>query len=556
MYILPMILGRTFDARFDRVGIDIFPQSELEKARTLLEPESVSRYETTDSAKDVRNLLEVPTDIALKVKGGKLDMKGTGSYLKDTSRMGRVIEILTRLKFKTVSVALPPEVQPFVGWSLKNRNDLGTHFVRSVTYGGELLASIRFKANKEEDFTSISSMISGNFSGGDATSLVAEGKLESLQSSLKDKASMEISYYATVPLKGVPNTIDGLRNLVKGFDQHVKEVNDGWGVPIRVELMELSSLGGVNSSQFQFLKNRALESELADVEHEFDDLKKAQTMITDWYRSLPTSITKEQEEKINKLYERIQKILRPYYDSIGKLNIEEGPEKQIQEAREAYREGKFSALPGKFTKEFNKLIKSVVVKEKKIYGTGSGMYVHWGSRKCPQSPMVHQLSTGYISATTNRGTGGSSDYICLPDENEKEDNQPKFGLDSSPIISGARYGMMDENPFSDSAVRYYFAKGMPCATCHLTNRTLIHVSPAEEQCPEGWIYEYSGFLMAGSNLPGRHMCIDENPEAFDELSDEQQSHSTSIVHISDNDGGLKKPPYEKKAAIQCIVCSK
>lgn len=86
--------------------------------------------------------------------------------------------------------------------------------------------------------------------------LLYSGKLEKLQSSLKDKASMEISYYATVPLKGVPNTIDGLRSLVKDFDQHVKEVNNGRGVPIRVELMELSSLGGVNSSQFQFLKNR------------------------------------------------------------------------------------------------------------------------------------------------------------------------------------------------------------------------------------------------------------------------------------------------------------
>lgn len=75
-----------------------------------------------------------------------------------------------------MTVALPPEVQPFDGWSLKNKNDLGTHFVRSITYGGELLASIRFKANREEEFKSISSMITGNFSGGDATSLVAEGK--------------------------------------------------------------------------------------------------------------------------------------------------------------------------------------------------------------------------------------------------------------------------------------------------------------------------------------------------------------------------------------------
>lgn len=68
----------------------------------MYEPESVSRYETTDSSEEIRNLLEVSADVALKVKSGKLDLKGTGTYLKDTSKMGRVVEILTRLKFKTV----------------------------------------------------------------------------------------------------------------------------------------------------------------------------------------------------------------------------------------------------------------------------------------------------------------------------------------------------------------------------------------------------------------------------------------------------------------------
>lgn len=87
-------------------------------------------------------------------------------------------------------------------------------------------------------------------------------------------------------------------------------------------------------------------------------------------------------------------------------------------------------------------------------------------------------------------------------------------------------------------------------------RTLIHTFLAEEQCPDDWIYEYSGYIMAGSNLPGKDMCVDENPEAFEEVSDEQNSHSTSIVYISDEDGGLRKPPYTKKSAIKCVVCSK
>ncbi|GIY82656.1 uncharacterized protein CEXT_508401, partial [Caerostris extrusa] len=89
IYILPMLLG-------------------------FEEPESISRYETTKSSEEVRDLLEVSADLSLKVKAGKVDFKGTGSYLKDTSKLGRMIEILTRLKFKTVTVALPPEVSLFL----------------------------------------------------------------------------------------------------------------------------------------------------------------------------------------------------------------------------------------------------------------------------------------------------------------------------------------------------------------------------------------------------------------------------------------------------------
>uniref|UniRef100_A0A2L2XXL2 Uncharacterized protein n=1 Tax=Parasteatoda tepidariorum TaxID=114398 RepID=A0A2L2XXL2_PARTP len=555
LYILPMLLGRTFDARYDRVGIDIFPQSEIDQARILPEQETSSRYQTTASEDDLRDLLDVSADLALKVKAGKVDFKGTGTYLRDTQKVGKTVEILTRMKFTTYTVALSANAKPFPTWIHRNKHDLGTHYVRSVSYGGELLASIRFKANKETDMNTIQAEIKNNFIGGNATGLVADGKLESVQSRLKDKASMEISYYATVPLKNVPNTIDGLRSLVKGFDQHVKEVNNGWGVPIRVELVELSRLHNANDS-FDFLKNTALEAKLRELEYEFDDLREAYSMMTDWYRSLPTSINPQQEGEINSLYNRVLKVLRLYYDSIGKLNIEEGPDSQIGPAQEAYKEGKFSVLPGKFSKEFRRLKKKIIVHEKKMYGTGTGTYIRWGTKSCPETPMIYQLSTGFMSATTNRGTGGGSDYLCLPDEPEFKDQDPSFGSDSSTHVAGTKYGLMDEHPFEEHDVRSYFGRGVPCSTCHLTNRTLIHVFPAADECPEDWITEYSGYLMSGSNLPGTHICMDEKPESYEQNTEEQQSHTLSIVHVSEIEGGLPKPPYRGKAAVQCIVCSK
>ncbi|GFR01687.1 uncharacterized protein TNCT_248011 [Trichonephila clavata] len=290
----------------------------------------------------------------------------------------------------------------------------------------------------------------------------------------------------------------------------------------------MRALDSGNSNIGMEKRTVALESELADVEHEFDDLRKASTMLTEWYRTLPTSITPEQEAEINKLYSRIQKVLRPYYDSIGKLNIEEGPEQQ----------------------------KKIVVAEKKMYGTGTGTYVRWGSKECPNSPMIFKLDTGHMAATSNRGTGGASDYLCLPQNPVYPEEKPAFGNDASTFVTGVKYGLLDDHPFTDHNARYFYGKGVPCATCHLTNRTLVHVFPAEDVCPEDWIYEYSGYLMAGSNLPGAHICVNDAPEAYEENIEEQQAHSLTLVHISEMNEGLPKPPYEKKAAVKCIVCSK
>lgn len=109
---------------------------------------------------------------------------------------------------------------------------------------------------------------------------------------------------------------------------------------------------------------------------------------------------------------------------------------------------------------------------RKMYGTGTGTYTRWGTAECPKSPMGSKLHTGHMSSTTNRGTGGSSDYICLPEDPDKlvgKDENLK-GSDTSSYIAGVKYGLMDDHPFEDNNARYYFGRGVPCAMCHLTNR--------------------------------------------------------------------------------------
>ena len=39
---------------------------------------------------------------------------------------------------------------------------------------------------------------------------------------------------------------------------------------------------------------------------------------------------------------------------------------------------------------------------------------------------------------------------------------------------------------------------VPCAVCHVSKRTAVHMVPAKYTCPTGWTREYYGYLMGQS----------------------------------------------------------
>lgn len=68
------------------------------------------------------------------------------------------------------------------------------------------------------------------------------GNFSRLQEDLKDSSTLEINYYATVPIKSVPNTMESLMELVEDFPSQTQLVNNGIGVPLNMELFPLSAL--------------------------------------------------------------------------------------------------------------------------------------------------------------------------------------------------------------------------------------------------------------------------------------------------------------------------
>lgn len=58
---------------------------------------------------------------------------------------------------------LKSESKPNPDWFLQSPQLLGTHYVRSITYGGELIASIRYKVKNSEDKERIAATIDASF---------------------------------------------------------------------------------------------------------------------------------------------------------------------------------------------------------------------------------------------------------------------------------------------------------------------------------------------------------------------------------------------------------
>ncbi|GFX68829.1 stonustoxin subunit alpha [Trichonephila clavipes] len=147
---------------------------------------------------------------------------------------------------------LSPDAEPESFWKLLDPKSVGTHVVTSLTYGGEIYAAINFVALKSEYLEDIKAEVTASMSKSGAFDLDAQGKLEKLAQNISSKAKMEIDYYGTVPLDGVPTTIKGLIELVGKFKEQVQKVNDGIGVPICAKFRALQEF----SDKYTFLKNQ------------------------------------------------------------------------------------------------------------------------------------------------------------------------------------------------------------------------------------------------------------------------------------------------------------
>ncbi|KFM78321.1 hypothetical protein X975_22811, partial [Stegodyphus mimosarum] len=349
-YVLPMLLGRTYDMKTDSPGVDIFPQAEIDNATIIRRQFTDSQYRMVSDNQEARDFLGVSGELSLKIKTGKIQIEGLGNYMRETYSRSQSVEILVKVHYETETLTLPSTAQPRVGWRTLDQRDVGTHYVRSITYGGDLVASLRFTAKNAADREKIRAAVQTNLQADTGSfGLGIEGNFSRLQEDLKDLASLEINYYATVPLKGVPNTMESLMELVEDFPKQTQLVNNGIGVPLSMELFPLSAL---DADVPRYLETKALVDLLDSLESQFDDIRATKKAFQEWLLNVPPVLTQEMEDEIGEFNDKLEKISFVFYKVLGNLNLaEDASVEQFKEAFDAYK-GEGGSLPDKYYRKF------------------------------------------------------------------------------------------------------------------------------------------------------------------------------------------------------------
>ncbi|XP_067127309.1 uncharacterized protein [Centruroides vittatus] len=497
LYVLPMLLGRTYDVGKDVTGVDIFSKEDVANVLTINNYNANSRYALVGRSNEAKSFLDVSGSLSLKIKALGLKISGGGSYLRDTSKR-------SEMATENVTKTMHSRIKPLSDW--RNFKTLGTHFCRSITYGGDLIASLVFKAEKEEDKEKIQAHVRGELRVGGTFDADIRGKLSKLQEDLKGTASMEINYYATVPVHGIPRTLKGLMDIVSNFPRHVKDINDGLGVPLTMELYPLSFL---DTSFPPEPHNTILEPYMERLEVQLDDLLATEQSMADWLSKIPPLQPPKFLQSINRFKEKIQNIVEQFRQTISDLDISSsGRIEQFQSAFRLY-QGDDSSLPDKYLRQFLRLKSRLETEYPEIRSDfGGAKYINWGQENC-ENPGVETSYSGVVATT-------EKDSFCLPSDNYLEDAKiarTKF----TPIITDVK-----------------------CSLCNAINRTVTFVQAGRKECPEGWTFEYEGVLVEA----GTFLCMNgvENTEM-------------AFKRVTASCGILPCDKYEGKR-LNCVVCTK
>ena len=182
--------------------------------------------------------------------------------------------------------------------------------------------------------------------------------------------------------------------------------------------------------------------------------------------------------------------------------------------------------------------------------SGGVTYIRWGRTTCPNTPGTELVYSGRAAGTHYNTQGGTSDYLCLPDNPQYLAYRP--GVQGQSPIYGAEY-QIDHNSFQLSHLHDH---NVPCAVCVNCERNVLLTIPARISCPYSWTLEYYGYLMT-EYYNHRRMataCMDRNPDVVRGQAPDTNGALFYFTEAVCN--GIDCPPYDAQKELTCVVCTK
>ncbi|XP_067026825.1 uncharacterized protein [Acropora muricata] len=341
-----LCIGRSYDAQTSKAGIDIFP-GDIKIEKTNVNQFNFE-YRVIKNSKDTKDLLNIPGELSLKVKAGLVSVSGSGKYLSDNKKTEDTTEVLAVLKCLTVSETMRglPKLADDVA-SGKIKHGLGTHYVRSITYGGECAASLSIKNTSSSEKLDIQGSASGVVNA-KAADVSLKAQLEKLTTECSGLSDISIKYYSTDLPSKPPTNLDQLVKLIEGFPTRLEKINEGKGIPLQFELQPISYAlrkEGPSVSNIPPFKEDQLEQC-------YDDLRAAQTRINLYQES-----NLDEDDQVSSFSNEIEEVMEKFMQAITMIGSSGDLDEMIKSCFDAYHkalDGRKRA--GKFCRKWKQII--------------------------------------------------------------------------------------------------------------------------------------------------------------------------------------------------------
>ncbi|XP_067674488.1 uncharacterized protein [Haliotis asinina] len=342
-----MSLGRTFDLRTYGNGLDIFPEHLVDSPQIIESHQNTIKYKVIKNSQDVNNILELSGEVSLKIKAGILNVQGMASYLKEDNVKDECTEIFVRAHVETLTETLR-DLTPKHTWQERL---IGSHFIRSITYGGDLLVRIRIRDSDTAIIGDIEAKLKGNitpFRIGEASL-----KPDKRQRNIQDHREIEIEYLSTSVDCEMPRDVEELVRVLKSFKGEMLKINNGKGVPCKCELLPLSVLDSTIPTQ---ITDKSLDILLVQVDEKFDDLRFAKKQLEKFAENPSLEMTETLSTEYEELEGRIDEVLAEFHHVISRLDMTVSGDgtNQFTHILSVYKENK---KIGGFQKEVTQFIK-------------------------------------------------------------------------------------------------------------------------------------------------------------------------------------------------------